>query len=97
MLEKHCDLADSDSCGSQMGLLKLQGYLVKGLNFEKAVGPKKKGFISVFEIVFSSVNSILMTIAPAFFSKLDLGFQSIFISSGRICWKSVHRPPDHHG
>lgn len=42
--EESClsDLADRDSCGSQV---RLQGDLVKGLNFEKIAGKTRKDLL----------------------------------------------------
>jgi len=59
------------------------------------VGPKRKVLLVYLKLF--SVSSRLMTIAPAFFFQLDLGLRSIFLSSGGICWKSVHRTPEYHG
>lgn len=84
--------SSSDSCSRD----KITRWSCKRVKFGKGGREKQKGFISVFEIVFCSDSRRLMTQQQLSFFTLNLDFSSMFIFSGRICWKSVHRAPDYY-
>lgn len=54
-----------------------------------------KGFINVFEIVFISVSSRLMTVLPALCYS-ECGLPEHVNVFGRCSWKSIQRTLDHH-